>query len=71
MLDCRSEIEIMYTKQGISRLLDERQGTPNGHSKKDNPEKLATQGTQDEDKQNKNTTQNVLNTTMCKQAQRT
>ena len=26
----------------------------------DNPEKLATQGTQDEEKQNKNTTQYVL-----------
>jgi len=30
----------------------------------DNPEKLATQGTQDEDKQNKNTTQYVLDTTI-------
>jgi hypothetical protein len=28
-------------------------------SKMDNPEKLATRGTQDEDKQNKNTTQYV------------
>jgi hypothetical protein len=28
----------------------------------DNPEKLATQGTQDEDKQNKNTTQYALGT---------
>ena len=37
----------------------------------DNPEKLATQGTQDEEKQNKNTTQNVLDTNMCKQTQRT
>jgi hypothetical protein len=27
-----------------------------------NPEKLATQGTQNEDKQSKNTTQNVLDT---------
>ena len=33
----------------------------------DNPEKLATLGTQDENKQNKNTTQNVLDTTICKQ----
>ena len=33
----------------------------------DNPEKLATYGTQDEDKQNKNTTQCVLDTTMRKQ----
>ncbi len=35
----------------------------------DNPEKLATQGTQDEDKQNKNTTQYVLDTTTRKQIQ--
>jgi hypothetical protein len=35
----------------------------------DNPEKLATSGTQDEEKQNKNTTQYVLDTTMRKQTQ--
>jgi hypothetical protein len=34
--------------------------------KNDNPEKLATWGTQDEEQQNKNTTQYVLNTTMHK-----
>jgi hypothetical protein len=34
-----------------------------------NPERLATQGTQDEDKQNKNTTQYVLDTNICKQKQ--
>jgi len=33
----------------------------------DNPEKLATYGTQDEDKQSKNATQYVLDTTMRKQ----
>jgi hypothetical protein len=33
----------------------------------DNPEKLAAQGTQDEDKQSKNTTQHVLATTTHKQ----
>ena len=33
----------------------------------DNPEKLATQVTQDEEKQSKNTTQYVLDTTMHKQ----
>ena len=32
----------------------------------DSPEKLATQGTQDEEKQNKNTTQYVLDTTIYK-----
>jgi hypothetical protein len=35
----------------------------------DNSEKLTTYGTQDENKQNKNTTQYVLYTTMCKQTQ--
>jgi hypothetical protein len=30
----------------------------------DNPEKLATEGTQDEEKQSKNTTQYVLDTTI-------
>ena len=33
----------------------------------DNPEKRATYGAQDEDKQNKNTTQYVLDTTIRKQ----
>ena len=32
-----------------------------------NPEKLATYGEQDEEKQNKNTTQYVLDTIICKQ----
>jgi hypothetical protein len=35
----------------------------------DNPEKLATQDTQDENKQSKNTTQYVLDTTIRKQTQ--
>ena len=35
----------------------------------DNPEKLATQVTQDEDKQNKNKTQYVVDTTIRKQTQ--
>ena len=37
----------------------------------DNPEKLGTQGTQDDEKQSKNTTQFVLDTTICKQTQPT
>jgi len=37
----------------------------------DNPEKLATYGTQDEDKHNKNTTQSVFDITICKQTQKT
>jgi hypothetical protein len=35
----------------------------------DNPEKLATRGTQDEEKQNKNTTEYALDTTIRKQTQ--
>ena len=35
----------------------------------DNPEKWATQGTKDEEKQNKNTTQYVLDTTIRNQRQ--
>ena len=35
----------------------------------DNPEKLATQGTEDNEKENKNTTQFVLDTTTRKQTQ--
>jgi hypothetical protein len=35
----------------------------------ENPEKLATFGTQDEEKQNKNTTQYVLDTTIHKHTQ--
>jgi hypothetical protein len=35
----------------------------------DNPEKLATHGTQDKEKQNKNTTQCALETTIRKQTQ--
>jgi hypothetical protein len=35
----------------------------------DNQEKSATMGKQDEDKQNKNTTQYMLDTIMCKQTQ--
>ena len=37
----------------------------------DNPEQLATQSTQDEEKQNNNTTQYLLDTTIHKQTQQT
>jgi hypothetical protein len=40
---------------------------PKGQSKLNNPEKLASYGTQDVEKQNKNTTQYVSDTTMRKQ----
>ena len=39
---------------------------PKGKSKIDNPEKMAIYGTQGEDKQNKHTTQYMLDTTMYK-----
>ena len=51
------------------KLTNKRQRIPKWQSKMDNPEKLTTKGTQDEDEQNKNTTQYVLNTTMRKQIQ--
>ena len=54
---------------GKKLVVCKRQRIPKGKSKMDNPEKLATQGTQDEEKQNKNTTQYVLNPNMCKQTQ--
>jgi hypothetical protein len=38
-----------------------------GNQQMDNPENLATYGTQDEEKQNKNTKQYVFDTTMRKQ----
>ena len=47
------------------------QRKPKGQSKMDNPEKSATQGTEDEDKQNKNTTQYVLDKTIRMQTQTT
>ena len=42
-----------------------------GPSQKDNPKKLATQSTQDEEKQNKNTTRYVLDTTIREETQST
>ena len=51
------------------KLANKRQRIPKGQSKKDNPEKLETQGTQHDEKQNKITTQYVLDTTMRKQTQ--
>ena len=37
--------------------MNKRQKIPKGQSRMDNLQKLTTQGTQDEEKQNKNTTQ--------------
>ena len=49
--------------------INKSQRIPKGQSKMDTPEKLATQGTQEEDKQNKHSTQYVLETTVRKQTQ--
>ena len=49
--------------------INKRQRIQKGQSKIDNPEKLATWGTQDEEKQNKNTTQYLWDTTIHKQTQ--
>ena len=51
-------------KNSIINVREYRRG-----NKMDNPEKLATQGIQAEEKQNKNTTQCVLDTTIRKQTQ--
>ena len=56
-------------RQGRQDEDNKRQRIPKGQSKMDNPQKLAKQGTQDEEKQNKNTTQYVLDTTIRKQTQ--
>ena len=53
----------LYTVQAI---LNKCQRISKGQSKMNNPEKLATQGTQDKEKQNKNIAQYVLDTTICK-----
>ena len=44
--------------------INKRYIIPKWQSKMENPEKPATQGTQDEDKQSKNTTQYVLDITI-------
>ena len=49
--------------------VNKRQRIPKGLIKMNNPEKLATQGTQDEESQNKNTQQYMLDTAICKQIQ--
>ena len=53
--------------QRDSRTVNKSQRIPKGQSKIDNQEKLATQGTQDEEKQN--ITQYVEDTTIRKQTQ--
>ena len=65
MLQVEFPIDFMF----YHNVIYKRQRIPKGQSKMDNPEKLATYGTHDEEKQNKNTTQYALDTTMRKQTQ--
>ena len=58
--------ELVFTRSSQPENGHLRKNTE-GQSKMERPEKLVTQSTQDEDKQTKNTTQYVLDTTMCKQ----
>ena len=51
---------MLHKGEDLNANTNKRQRIPKGQSKKANPEKLTTQGTQDEEKQNKNTTQYVL-----------
>ena len=53
----------------VTSVVNKRQRLPKGQSEKDNPENLATLGTQDEEKQKKNTTQYVLDTSLRKHTQ--
>ena len=60
---------MLFDTSKCRTAINKRQRIQKGQSKMDNPEKLAIQGTQDEEKQNKNTTQYVLDTTTRKQTQ--
>ena len=53
----------------VCKYVNKDKRIPKGQSKMGNLEKLATQGKQDEEKQRKNTTQCVLDTTISKQTQ--
>ena len=62
------QYESCYIKSVIS-YLNKRLRIPKGKWKMDNPGKLATLGTQDEEKQNKNTIQYALDATTRNQTQ--
>ena len=61
--------DIAFFIYSTHHLINKSQRVPKGKSKMDNPEKLATQFTQDDEKQTKNTTQYMLDTAIRKQAQ--
>ena len=60
-------MKLLVSNIELEIIIYKRQRIPKVQSKMDNTEKLATLGTQDEDKQNKNTTQYVLDTTLRKE----
>ena len=60
---------MLFDTSKCRTAINKRQRIQKEQSKMDNPEKLATQDTQDEEKQSKHTTQYVLDTTMHKQTQ--
>ena len=55
-----------WKMNNLEKLANKRQRIPMAQSKMDNPEKLVKQGIQDEEKESKNTTQYVLDTTIRK-----
>ena len=74
-MDNPEKLATLGTQDTGQTVVNKPQRKPKGKSRMDNPEKLSTLGTQDtgqtvdEDKQNKNTTQYVLDSTIHKQSQ--
>ena len=62
-------VNLVQFKRGYKISFNKLQRIPKWQLKIDNPKKLATQGTQYEEKQNKNTTPYVQDTTIRKQPQ--
>ena len=68
-MDNPEKLTTLGTQDTGQTVVNKPYRTPKGKSRMDNPEKLSTLDTQDEDKQNKNTTQYVLDSTIHKQSQ--
>ena len=60
---------ILYMFLSLHISVNKRYRIQKGQSKMDNSEKMASSGTQDEDKKNKNTTQYILDINIRKQTQ--
>ena len=67
-MDNKSEMFLYYNKLN---KVNKCQRIPKGQSKKETPEKLAIQGTQDEEKQNKNTEKLAIQGTQDEEKQNT